>query len=155
MFPVLFSIGSFAVSSFGFFLALAFLVGLFLVWRQARAWDFDEEKIIDLTLLTSLGALIGSRIYFVLINFNFFTADFYRVILITKYPGFSFWGAFLGGWLTLYFFSRRFKMDFWQVADIAAIGFLGAQIFGNLGCLLGGCGVGIPSEFLGVKMVGV
>lgn len=155
MLPVLFSIGPISISSFGFLLASGFLLGTFLVWRLSRAWDFDEEKILDLTLLTFFGGLIFSRVYFILEHLDFFLADFSKMILFTKYPGFSFWGAFLGGWLTLFYFTKRFKIDFWQMADIAAVGFLGGLILADLGCFLGGCGVGKVSNFpLSVNMVG-
>lgn len=156
MFPVLFSIGNLTVSSFGFFLALAFLWGVFLVWRLCRAWELDEEKILDLTLLTFLGGLIGARIYFVISHLDFFSADLLKIILIPKYPGFSFWGGFLGGWLSLYFFARKLKLDFWHIADTASIGFLGGLVLSDLGCFLGGCLVGSPSKlFFAVPMVGV
>lgn len=154
MLPVLFSIGSISISSFGFFLSLGFLFGTFLVWRLARAWDFDEEKILDLTLLTFFGGLIFSRIYFVAEHLDFFLLDPLKMLLFTKYPGLSFWGAFLGGWLTLHYFTKRFKMDFWQLIDVAAVGFLGGLVLADLGCFLGGCGVGKLSNFLGVNMVG-
>ncbi len=155
MLPVLFSIGTISVSSFGMLLALGFLVGVFLVWRLSRAWDLDEEKILDLTLLTFLGGLVGARLYFVLENFSIFSQNLFGILLINKLPGFSFWGAFLGGWLTLYFLSRRKKVDFWQAGDIASVGFLGGLIFSSLGCFLGSCNIGIPSNlFLAVNMVG-
>lgn len=156
MLPVLFSIGNISISSFGVFLALGFLFGAFLVWRLSRAWDLDEEKVLDLTLLTFLGGLIGARIYFVLENLPFFAQSPLRIIIFTHYPGFSFWGAFWGGWLALFHFARRFKMDFWQSADIASVGLLGGLIFSKIGCLLGGCNIGIQSNFfLSVPMVGV
>jgi len=156
MLPVLFSIGSITISSFGVFLALGFILGVFLIWRLARAWDLDEEKILDLTLLTFLGGLIGARIYFGLTHPSFFISNPLRILLFNKYPGFSFWGAFLGGWLGLTFFAKRFKWDFWQMADIAAVGFLGGLILADLGCFLGSCGVGaITKSFLGVQMVGL
>jgi len=154
MLPVLFSIGQLNVSSFGLFLALAFLWAVFLVWRLSRAWDLDEEKILDLTLLTFLGGLTLARIYFGIEHWSFFSADPLRLILVNKYPGFSFWGGFLGGWLALYFFVRRFRLDFTSVLDIAAVGFLGGLIFGDIGCLLGGCDIGVKSSFLAVTMVG-
>lgn len=155
MFPVLFSIGNLSISSFGVFLALGFLLGIFLVWRLSRAWDIDEEKALDLTLLTFIGGLIGARLYFVIEHWQFFAASPLKLILITKYPGFSFWGGFLGGWLTLYYFARRLKMDFWQVADIASVGFLAGLVLSDLGCFLGGCNVGVPSSaFFAVNMVG-
>lgn len=156
MFPVLFSIGNLSISSFGLFLALAFLFATFLIWRLARAWDLDEEKILDLILLTFFGGILGARIFFVLINLPFFSDDLWKTVLITRYPGLSFWGGLLGGWLTLYFFIRRKKLDFWQYADIAAVGFLGGVILGDIGCFLGGCGFGISSNlFFATPVVGV
>lgn len=153
MLPMLFSVGSVPVSSFGVFLALGFLTGLFLIWRLARAWDLDEEKILDLTLLTFFGGLAGSRLYFGIQHPELFAENYFKILLIHKIPGFSFWGAFLGGWLTLYFFSRRKKMDFWLLSDFASVGFLGGLILSNLGCLLGSCSVGIQSNlFFAVNM---
>ncbi len=155
MFPTLLTIGNFAISSFGVFLALGFLLGVFLIWRLSRAWDLDEEKVLDLTLLTFLGGLIGARFYFVIEHWNYFAINFSKAILFYKFPGFSFWGGVLGGWLTLFYFSKRFKLDFWQIADIAAVGFLGGLILSDIGCLLGGCGVGIPyKSFLTIPQVG-
>lgn len=155
MFPVLFSIGSISISSFGVFLALGFLFGVFLVWRLSRAWDLDEEKVLDLTLVTFLGGLVGARLYFGLENLPNFAPNIFRLILINKYPGFSFWGAFLGGFLTLFYFTKKFKLDFWHIADLASVGFLGGLILSNLGCFFGGCGIGIPSKlFFSVFMVG-
>lgn len=156
MLPVLFSIGPIPISSFGFFLSLAFLFATFLTWRLARAWDLSEEKILDLLLLTFFGALLGARVFFILQNFDLFGFSITKWFLLTKYSGLSFWGAFLGGWLTLFIFSRRLKEDFWQIADLASPGFLVGLALGQVGCLLGGCNIGILSgSFLGVTLVGV
>lgn len=155
MLPVLFTIGPVSVSSFGFFLSLGFLVATFLVWRLARAWDLDEEKVLDLVLLTFFGALLGGRFYFIIFNFAYFGFDPLKWLLLTRYPGLNFWGALLGGWLLLYFFSKRLKQDFLQVADVAAVGLLAAVALGDLGCFLAGCGVGVASNFLATPVVGV
>ncbi|TSC64167.1 MAG: phosphatidylglycerol:prolipoprotein diacylglycerol transferase [Microgenomates group bacterium Gr01-1014_93] len=133
MLPVLFSIGPIPVSSFGLFLSLGFIYGSFLVWRLARAWELNEEKVLDLIILTFFGGLLGARIFFVTLNFDFFKEDLFKILLITKYPGINFWGGFLGGWLTLFIFAKRLKFNFLQVADIAAIGFTGALILGDIG----------------------
>ncbi len=155
MFPVLFSIGKFGISSFGVFLALGFLFAVFLIWRLSRAWDLDEEKILDLTLLTFLGGLIGARIYFAIENWSYFATNLSKIILFYKYPGFSFWGSILGGWLTLFYFAKKFKLDFWLICDIAAVGFLGGLILSDVGCFLGGCGVGVPSKsFFAITQIG-
>ena len=140
MLPVLFTVGPISVSSFGFFLSIGFLFATFLVWRLARAWQFDEEKTLDLILLAFFGGVIGARILFFILNFTFFSDDLTKVVLITKYPGLNFWGGFLGGLLTLSFFANRFKLNFYQVADLAAVGFLAGLVLGDVGCFFGGCG---------------
>lgn len=155
MLPTLFSIGNFSVSTFGIFLATSFLYAIFLVWRLARAWELNEERVLDLTLVTFIGGLIGARLYFAVEN-STFGFDFLKIILIHKYPGFSFWGGLLGGFLTLTFFTKRVKIDFWQAADFASVGLLGGLIISNIGCLLGGCDVGIQSNlFFAIPVVGV
>lgn len=155
MFPILFSIGGFSVSSFAVFITLSFLFGVFIIWRLARAWDFDEEKALDLTILTFMGAVIVSRLYFVSEHLDIFMKAPLNIILIYKLPGFSFWGGFLGGWLTLYMLCRRQKLDFWHVADLASVAFLGSLIFADLGCFFGGCDIGVKSNlFFAMKVVG-
>lgn len=156
MFPVLFSVGGISVSSFGVFLALGFLFGIFLIWRLSRAWDLDEEVTLDLTLLTFLGGMFGARVYFAIEHWQLFAGSPLNFILINKVSGFSFWGGFLGGWLTLYFFARRKRLNFWQLADIAVVGLIGGLFLANLGCFLGGCNVGTATKaFFAVKMAGV
>ena len=156
MFPVLFTVAGISISSLGVFLAAGFLLSIFLIWRLARAWDLDEEKVLDLTLLTFIGGLFLSRLYFILDSLQIFGFSALKWVHIFKYPGFSFWGGVLGGWLSLYIFARRLKLDFWQVADIASVGFLGGLILSDLGCFFGGCSVGLRSNlFFAVPMVGV
>lgn len=156
MFPVLFQIGGISISSLGAFLIIGFFLAIFLVWRLARAWDLDEEKVLDLILLTFVGEMIFGRIYFILSNFQLFGFHFLKWLLVTKYPGFSFGGGILGGALILYIFARRFKLNFWQLADIASVGLLGGVILSDLGCFFGGCNIGLKSNlFFAVPMVGV
>ncbi len=155
MYPVLFTVGSWPVSSFGIFMALAFLASLVTIWRIARSYELNEEKTLDLAMLSFFGALIGSRAYFVLLNLSIFD-DWSKIFLINRYPGLSFWGGLLGGLLTLWFFAQRLKIPFWKVADFAVVAALVGLILGDVGCFLGGCEYGIPSSFfLATPVIGL
>lgn len=154
MLPVLFTINKIPISSFGVLMALGFFVSVFLIWRLTRAWDLDEEKVLDLTILTFLGGLIGARFYFAFSNLNLFSENLFDIFLFNKVPGFSFAGALIGGFASLYYFAKTKKMDFWMTVDIASIGLITGLIFTNLGCFFGGCNIGVPSNILAVGMVG-
>lgn len=143
--PVLFTLGSLSISSFGVFLLISLLIALFIIWRVIRVYELNEEKVIDLFLLIIAVGFIFARIYFVLFHLPQFN-DITKVFLINRYPGLSFWGGFLGGLLTLKLFAPKFKANFWQISDFAVVGlFIGISI-SSIGCLLGSCQYGLPSN---------
>lgn len=145
MYPILLSLGPIKISSFGVFLVLGILAAVYFIWKLAKTYDIGEEKILDLAILTFFGGVIGARLYFIAWHFDAF-ANFGKILLINRYPGLSFWGGLFGGLLTLYLLTKKFKLNFWQIADFAAIGFLAGLILGDLGCFLGGCFYGVPSN---------
>lgn len=145
MLPVLFSISGISISSFGLFLALGFLAAVFVAWRIAKAYDLNESKIMDLAILVFFGGIICARILYVILNREIF-ADFSRVFLINLYPGLTFWGGLLGGVIILKLLTLQAKLNFWQIADLGAVGLMIGLAFGSFGCFLGGCEVGTISS---------
>lgn len=146
MYPILFSIGSVNIYSFGVFLALGFFVGAFYFWREGKN-EFEEEVILDATLMVTIFALIGARLFYILSHFANFQFDPLRWVHFYLYPGFSFWGGVIGGLLAAFWFTQRKKISFWRLADFLALGVSLGTIFGQVGCLLNGCTVGKPTPF--------
>src|SRR5581483_7250043 len=101
MWPVLFSIGAFPITSFGFFLTLAFFASLFFIWRAAQVYEIDPEKLLDVFFLAIFSAFLFSRFYFLVFNPGMLT-DVAKIFLFNRYPGFSFWGGLFGGVLGLW-----------------------------------------------------
>jgi len=134
MFPVLFEIGPVKIYSYGLFMALAFLVGSFVVWKKAKEEAFDEGKIFDGIIITTFFGLMGARLHFILFHFEHFGFDIIKWLWLTRYVGLYFYGGLFGGVLGLFWFTRRQKWDFWQIADIVVFGFSLAQIVAKIGC---------------------
>lgn len=158
MYPILFSVGPFPVTTLGVFLSIALLLGIFVVWRLTLVYDFEKEQTLDLCLFSFFGSLIASRIYFVLFNLNQFvdtTIHWDRILFFTRYPGLSFWGALFGGALTVFLLSRRYKLNVYTVLDMGIVGLFLALGIGTLGCLFGSCQYGLPVSFLGVDQIGL
>lgn len=163
MYPVLVNIGNFQVSSFGFLLTIGIILGSFAVWRIARGYEIDSEKILDFIFLTVGAGFITSRIVYVLVNLSAFDSPA-KIFFLNSYPGLSFFGGLFGSLLTLVWltkknervFSPGSKLNFLQAGDFGIVGFLLAAFFAEIGCLLGGCAVGIETNlFIGVSQVGV
>jgi phosphatidylglycerol---prolipoprotein diacylglyceryl transferase len=141
MYPELFRIGSFPVTTYGIFLALGMLLALFVASRLAARDGLPRERIYDLGLWTLVSALIGSKVlmYFLDENVNVFSLDFLR-------SGGVFYGGLIGGFLAVVLLVRFYKLSFWKVADALAPGVALGQAFGRQGCFSAGCCWGKPTE---------
>src|SRR5215208_2497213 len=56
--------------SYGLLIASAFLAGIWLAQREARRRGDDPERIADLGFWILVAALVGSRVYFILVNWE-------------------------------------------------------------------------------------
>lgn len=144
MHPILFKIGPFVLYSFSFLVALGLLLGCFVVWKYGRE-EHSEEKLFDTVLVTFIFSIIASRISYVVIHFDFFGLNVLKWILFSHYPGFSFWGGFIGAVFALVVLTRK-KDIFRKFIDIFSLAVSLVMIFGNLGCFFGGCIIGKPAN---------
>jgi phosphatidylglycerol:prolipoprotein diacylglycerol transferase len=141
MYPELFRIGNFPINTYGVLLAIGLLLALFVAARLGARDGLLRERIYDLGLWTIIGGLVGSKILMLFTEegVNFFSLDFLR-------SGGVFYGGFLGGFFTLAFLIRYYKLSFWKVADAFAPGLALGQFFGRQGCFSAGCCWGKPTE---------
>lgn len=140
MYPELFRIGNFPVTTYGIFLALGMLLALFVASRLGARDGLPRERIYDLGLWTLVGGLLGSKIlmFFVEPHVEIFTLDFLR-------SGGVYYGGLLGGFLAVVILVRLYKLPFWKVADAFAPGVALGQAFGRQGCFSAGCCWGKPT----------
>lgn len=145
MLPVLFSIGSVNFYTLGVLLAIGFFLAAFFIWRRLRDLGIEEEKTIDLIIIATLLSLLFARISFVIQNISLLGLNPIHWLLISRYPGLSFWGGIGAIFLAVYWFSRRQSLDFWQLADEFTYGLLPLLILVQIGAFFDGSGFGKPT----------
>src|SRR5258705_10163435 len=64
MYPVLFHIGKFPISTFGLMMATAFLVGSWITARRMKEVGLDPDLATTLLVYVMLGGIAGSKLYF-------------------------------------------------------------------------------------------
>lgn len=134
MYPELFRIGTFPITTYGIFLAVGMLLALFVASRLAARDGLPRDRIYDLGLWVLVGGLIGSKLLMILLEpgVQIFTLDFLR-------SGGVFYGGLIGGFLAVVILVRLYKLPFWKVADAFAPGVALGQAFGRQGCFAAGC----------------
>jgi len=146
MYPELFHIGNFPITTYGIWLTVGMLLGLFAASRLGTRDGIPKDRIYDLGLWTLVGGLVGSKILMILVepNVQIFTLDFLR-------SGGVFYGGLIGGFLTVVGLMIYYKLPFWKVADAFAPAVALGQAFGRQGCFAAGCCWGKPTNsFFGV-----
>ncbi|MDH5542530.1 MAG: prolipoprotein diacylglyceryl transferase [Nitrospinota bacterium] len=145
MFPVLLKIGPVTLYSYGLMIATAFLVGALLISKRAEIEGEDPQKALDLAFYCIVAALIGSRLLYVIVEWESYISRPLNVFKVWE-GGLVFYGGFIGAALTGFWFVRKEKLHPWKMADLAAPSIALGHSIGRLGCLFAGCCYGGPTD---------
>ena len=147
MFPELLRLGPISIKTYGFFVAVGFLVGMNYIRRQAKEYNFNPEVVFDLGLYILVTGIAGARIFYVLFNWSFYKDNLLSVFEIWS-GGLVLYGGILFSTVFVILYTRIKKLDLWRIADLIAPAlFLGIAI-GRVGCLSAGCCYGKPTDLI-------
>ena len=147
MHPVLIRFGPLTIHTYGFLIAVGFLVALWLAAIRAGKEGIPSGKIMDLGFYVLLAAIVGSRLFFVLINAEHYISRPLDIFKIWE-GGLVFYGGVLLALPIAVWHIKRNRLDLWGTADILAPSIAIGHAFGRLGCLAAGCCHGKPAENL-------
>ncbi len=133
----LFRIGPISVPSYGVMMLIGVFLGIFMGEIRAKRYKLNSELIFDLGFWCVMGGLLGSKLLFVLLEFESIMKS--QDILGSLIGGFVVYGGIIGGVLTGYIFCRIKKLNFLKYFDLIMPSVALAQGVGRIGCLLAGC----------------
>ena len=124
--PVLFDFGLFQIRWY----SVAYILGIILGWWYAikinklsskNKYHFDYIKTSDfdnLIIYLVIGIVFGGRLgYVIFYNFEYYAQNFFEVFKLWQ-GGMSFHGGLLGVIVSIIFFSKKTKTNFFKFADI-------------------------------------
>jgi phosphatidylglycerol:prolipoprotein diacylglycerol transferase len=144
MYPVLFRIGDFAVTSFGVMMALSFLGGGWLAARELQRKGENPELAWELVWYAAIGGVVGARLYYLILTWSQTVADPWGAI--TSRGGLVWYGGLIGGAALVYWRLRKANLPVLRVADAVAPALAVAYAIGRLGCFLVGDDYGRPTD---------
>jgi phosphatidylglycerol:prolipoprotein diacylglycerol transferase len=141
LYPILFRIGSFEITSFGVLVAIGALVGIWVFQRELKRSGLPDAGV-DAAIAGVLGGLIGAKLLWTLEH----VGDEPLTGLLLSRGGMSWFGGFVGGvgtgmWM-LHRRGIRMMAGLAAAAPALAIG----HAIGRIGCFLVGDDYGRPSD---------
>ncbi len=143
MHPVLFKIGNFSINTYGFFIAIGFLAGIYVAKYFAEKEGIKKEIIYDLVFVVLIWSIVGARFFYVIQYHNFYLSHPIEILKIWK-GGLVYYGGLIGGVLAVLYYIRKYRLNKWIIGDIFLVALPLGQFFGRLGCLSAGCCYGKP-----------
>jgi phosphatidylglycerol---prolipoprotein diacylglyceryl transferase len=139
------NLGGLTVYWYGVLVALGFLAGLWTASRRALRDGLRAENVLDTGPWLLLGAIVGSRLLFVINNWQTdFAGKPILNILNLRQGGLVFYGGLIGAALATIIYLRVKALPLWKMADALAPSIALGAVFGRLGCLMNGCCYGRP-----------
>lgn len=147
--PIAFSIGSVAIHWYGILMATTFLTGILVGRKNAISYGVDPDVLDDLIFKLALVVLVGARLAVVVTNLPYYMEN---PLHIFARPGMGSHGAIIGALVFGYFWTKKAKLSYWQIADAAAPILPIAHIFIRMGNFINGELHGPPTDLpFGVK----
>ncbi len=144
MHPLLFQLGPIPIHTYGFLIAIGFLVAVNVIKRLATRSNLDVERVLDLTFWSLVLGFLGARILFIITRFSAFMADPISMFKVWE-GGLVFFGGPLLVVPFAVWYVKKHGMSPWKVVDVIMPGLAIAHVFGRFGCLAAGCCYGRPT----------
>ena len=132
--PVAIHIGH-GIYWYGIILAIAMLAGLYLCMKQAKHYGLTEDNVMDMVLWAVPCCIIGARLYYVLFNLELYrrtdgSLDWAAMVRIWD-GGLAIYGTVIVGVIVALIYTKRHKIPFFAMGDLAVMGLLLGQIIGR------------------------
>jgi len=126
-------LGIITIQVWGLMAFLGFLFALFFSIKEGKRNGIDEENIWDVMIFSLIGVIVGSRIFYVILNFREFN-NLIDVLNVYNNGGFSFLGGVIVASILIYIYSKIKKINIYKLADALVFGAVVAITITRLGC---------------------
>lgn len=129
---IAFTIGSYEVHWYGIIIAFGFLLAVLYGGRTAYKWKMSLDGMMDVLLWGTVLGIICARAYYVIFEWDYFSAHPNEIIQIWN-GGIAIYGGIIGALIGAAIGCKVGKIDFYNLLDMGALGLLIGQGIGRWG----------------------
>jgi len=144
---VAFYIGDYPVMKYGITMGTALAVSVFVLLKLRKRFypEISEDTIFDLTFFLILFGIVGARLWYVILNFGYYSSNLLEILMINK-GGISIQGALIGGVAAGFVYVKKHNLPFLKLADMYAMILPLGQAIGRWGNFFNSEAFGLPCD---------
>ena len=117
---------------YGAIIAFGFLLAVLFGGRTAYVWEINLDKMIDVLLFGTIGAIVGARAYYVAFKWDYYSVHLSEIPKIW-HGGMAIYGGIIGGLLMAFIVCKIEKINIYNLLDMVGISLLIGQGIGRWG----------------------
>jgi len=145
MYPILFRYGFLTIHTYGLFIAMAFYVCISLSAHTAQKNGIDPSIIMDLGLYIIISAIVGSRLFFVIGNYEKYINSPLDAFKVWE-GGLVFYGGLILVIPVVILYLKKHSVPILKCMDVFAPYVSLGHSIGRIGCFFAGCCYGSPTN---------
>ena len=130
--PIALQIGPFSIKWYSLMILLGVIAGIGLLLKEGKKYNYPKDFLFNLCFWAIIFGFIGARIYYVLFNFDIYINDPVSIFKIWE-GGLAIHGGLIAGFITIYFYCKKYNVRILKIIDMAVPGILLAQSIGRWG----------------------
>ena len=142
--PIFLKLRPLEIRYYGLMYAISFMIAIYFGKKWAEKKGINGIIFENFAFITIISGLIGARLYYVLLSLRYYLNNPLDIVAVWK-GGLAIHGGIIGGFLGALFYSRKYKLNLWDLTDISAPFLLLGQGIGRIGNLMNGEIHGVPT----------
>ena len=129
---VLLDLGFIEIRWYSFFILMAMLTASFIIWKEAKKKNLEEETFIDLVFYGLIVGILGARLYYVLFNLKYYLNNPLEILQMWN-GGLAIHGGIIAGLIVIIFYTKKKKINLKLLLDMLVPGLIIGQAVGRWG----------------------
>lgn len=130
--PILITIGKFEIRWYAVIMFIAIIISILLIEKEAARFNMPKDFIFNLCFWTIIFGYLGARLYYVIFNWDYYSANSSEILQIWK-GGLAIHGGIIAGLLTIIIYIKKYKGRTIRILDFVVVPLLLAQAIGRWG----------------------
>lgn len=130
--PIAITLGPLEIRWYALFIVIGISLAVWLAMWLANQRGMNGELILDMAPLVVLGAIVGARLYYVILEWDRYKSDLGGAINIRS-GGLTIHGAIIAGGLIVWLYTRKQKEGPWPWLDVIVPAVALGQAIGRWG----------------------
>lgn len=143
--PVAIEIGPISIYWYGILITAGILFGLYLAIKESKRQGLDPDDLTTYLLFALPAAVLGLRLYYVIFNWDHFSAHLDQIFAFRQ-GGLAIHGGIFAAILVAVIYCKHKGINFWSLADVCAPSLILGQAIGRWGNYINQEAYGYPTE---------